>query len=94
MSDTLELSERTAREILNQLEEQFGSLHRLRAAYKLLCCAEALLELCEHGDTADKWQSLGDAAARSVEARPARHARRRHRVVHGGVRRWCSMVNQ
>jgi hypothetical protein len=41
------LSERTAREILNALQVQYGSLHRLRAAHRLMHCAEAMLELCD-----------------------------------------------
>jgi hypothetical protein len=61
----LEFSERTAREILNKLEKEYG-LHSLRAAYKLMRCAEALLELCERRDTRDSWQPLGDVVARVV----------------------------
>jgi hypothetical protein len=62
-TDQLEFSERTAREILNKLEAKYG-IHNLRAAYKLMCCAEALLEVCERKDT---WQSLGEAANRVVD---------------------------
>jgi hypothetical protein len=66
----LEFSERTAREILDTLQEEFGSLLRLRAAYRLLRCAEELLELCAHNAAADDWQSLGDAARRVVNKIP------------------------
>jgi hypothetical protein len=59
---SLELSERTAREIMDTLAAEYGNLHRLRAAYRLLVTAEAMLELSER----DTWQTLGDAAARVV----------------------------
>jgi hypothetical protein len=62
-NDTLEFSERVAREMLNALQAEFGSLHRLRAAHKLLLAAEAMLELSERDDN---WISLGEAAARVV----------------------------
>jgi hypothetical protein len=64
----METSERMAREILNTLHRQHGSLHRLRAAYELMRCAEALIEACHCGNAGDwQWQSLGDVATRVVE---------------------------
>jgi hypothetical protein len=65
MSDNVrEISEHAARAIMRELEARYGNLHMLRAAYRLLVSAEAMLELSERDDT---WQSLGDAAARVVE---------------------------
>jgi hypothetical protein len=63
----METSERMAREILSVLDRQHGSLHRLRAAYELMRCAEALIEACHCGNAGDwQWQPLGDVTARFV----------------------------